>query len=552
MTRIRRITVSQVEGGNADTNDINEIRPFGETAFYLDDNDKLTLVMFDGVRTHIKSKVLSPGVLYGSNADSGDGTGLDTIKLIPDASLHFNGSQQYLIVDPTGPDHIHLRAGGTIDDSNSVLYVGGETSHFRVDAGLNPPVYISSNNKTWGFDGSGTLTFPSGDSYQAGMYFPPLDTDFTINSRSRALAFANAVTGSGQDTYVTDISTNDDIIAVQPGWTVLVGLETYTVSSVVSVPGSTCTITVPGALFVEGEQYIFRSNNITNSLWNFGTTGVLTTPGLGTITHQNNDLKLEVSGTDVIVLRTAGGDTVMNADGSLTVADITFSTGTITVPPDNSLNFNLSFQSGPETFTTTTFSIAPESIALPTGNGTIFSGTGEWALDTANKAFRFPHNDQIIYDTNSVGLEVFTYTNPVKITSGQTKSWTFGTDGNLTAPGDVNVPVGYGFKTTDAFQLTAGVRGQTVDVYETLALCNNRFYLYTNWGQVGTGGQKAWAFNEDGSITFPDASSQTTAYTGAYTPATPADWNGTPPTTIAEAIDRLAARIKLIDGGTGA
>lgn len=37
-----------------------------------------------------------------------------------------------------------------------------------------------------------------------------------------------------------------------------------------------------------------------------------------------------------------------------------------------------------------------------------------------------------------------------------------------------------------------------------------------------------------------------------YYPSTPADWAGTPPTTIGEAIDRLAARLKLIDGGVGA
>ena len=37
-----------------------------------------------------------------------------------------------------------------------------------------------------------------------------------------------------------------------------------------------------------------------------------------------------------------------------------------------------------------------------------------------------------------------------------------------------------------------------------------------------------------------------------YYPGTPADWAGTPPTTVGEAIDRLAARLKLIDGGVGA
>jgi hypothetical protein len=125
MTRIRRINVSQVEGGGADNTDADEIRPAGETAFYLDNSNKLTLMMFDGTRTHQKSKVLNPGVMFGSNADAGDGSNADTIKLVPDAQLYSQGSHQYVIVDPTGPNHVHLRAGGTIDNSNSILYVGG-------------------------------------------------------------------------------------------------------------------------------------------------------------------------------------------------------------------------------------------------------------------------------------------------------------------------------------------------------------------------------------------------------------------------------------------
>lgn len=134
MTRIRRINVSQVEGGSADNTDIGQIRPAGETAFYIGDNNKLTLMMFDGVRTHQKSKVLSPGVLFGSNADAGDGSTADTIKLIPDAALFNSGSDQYIVVDPTGgqPGHIHLRAGGTQDSSAANLYLGGEQTFVRV------------------------------------------------------------------------------------------------------------------------------------------------------------------------------------------------------------------------------------------------------------------------------------------------------------------------------------------------------------------------------------------------------------------------------------
>jgi len=37
-----------------------------------------------------------------------------------------------------------------------------------------------------------------------------------------------------------------------------------------------------------------------------------------------------------------------------------------------------------------------------------------------------------------------------------------------------------------------------------------------------------------------------------YNPATPSNWNGTPPTTIASAIDRLAALVKVLNSGTGA
>jgi hypothetical protein len=40
--------------------------------------------------------------------------------------------------------------------------------------------------------------------------------------------------------------------------------------------------------------------------------------------------------------------------------------------------------------------------------------------------------------------------------------------------------------------------------------------------------------------------------TTAYSPTTPTDWNGTPPTTISEALDRLAAVVKTLNGGTGA
>lgn len=182
MTTIRRITVSQIDGNDANSTETDEIRPFGETAFYLDTDgtNKLVLMMFNGTRTHRKSKVLSPGELFGSNADSGDGAGFDTIKLIPDADLKANGSDQYLIVDPTGPNHIHIRAGGTQDNSSTELYIGGENSYFKVGSGVNPQVQIRSNNNDWTFDTSGFIVFPD-SSVQTTAYstFTPVMTNVT-------------------------------------------------------------------------------------------------------------------------------------------------------------------------------------------------------------------------------------------------------------------------------------------------------------------------------------------------------------------------------------
>ena len=37
-----------------------------------------------------------------------------------------------------------------------------------------------------------------------------------------------------------------------------------------------------------------------------------------------------------------------------------------------------------------------------------------------------------------------------------------------------------------------------------------------------------------------------------YYPTTPSDWNGDAPTTVGEALDRLATLIKTLNGGTGA
>jgi hypothetical protein len=91
---------------------------------------------------------------------SGDGNGYSTMQLIPDLTLM--GTDQYLIIDPTAPDHIHIRAGGAQDNSSTELILGGEASYFKVGSGSNPTVYIKSDNKQWNFGTDGNLTMPTG------------------------------------------------------------------------------------------------------------------------------------------------------------------------------------------------------------------------------------------------------------------------------------------------------------------------------------------------------------------------------------------------------
>ena len=90
---------------------------------------------------------------------SGDGAGYTTLQLVPDVTVG-TGTDQYLIIDPTAPGHIHVRAGGTQDASSADLFLGGENSYFRVNAGANAEVQVTSNSNTWVFNVDGNLQVP--------------------------------------------------------------------------------------------------------------------------------------------------------------------------------------------------------------------------------------------------------------------------------------------------------------------------------------------------------------------------------------------------------
>jgi hypothetical protein len=118
------------------------------------------LITFDNVK------------IIGAGTASGDLGGYGTMELVPSANRYIY--DQYLIIDPTTPSHIHIRAGGEQDESNGVLFLGGENTHVRVSNNDNDlgntrdnTVSIRTYNDAdelfydWVFGNDGKVTLPT-------------------------------------------------------------------------------------------------------------------------------------------------------------------------------------------------------------------------------------------------------------------------------------------------------------------------------------------------------------------------------------------------------
>ena len=190
----------------------------------------------------------------------------------------------------------------------------------------------TSSSHSWSFDQDGKLTYPNGTTTSGNGVSVPVDLvyELSLNRYPKESGLAGA--SSDTDNLFVDITEVDDIIAVQAGWQINSGTTQSPIwQSVteVSTVGSDYRIVVPGFGFTPGTVYTFRNPTSVESVWQFDEFGNLITPGSGSISHINNDLILEVINTDVIVLRTSGGELILGADGSLEIP------GTLTLPNNN-------------------------------------------------------------------------------------------------------------------------------------------------------------------------------------------------------------------------
>lgn len=183
MARIKRIVTSEVEGRN-----LSDF--YGDNSYSIESDGTINYYGENKM-----GPVIEPGIVYGSNADSGDGYGYNTIKLVPHAPEGDINDDRYLIVDPTTPNHIHIRAGGTQDASNAELILGGEKANVKVvDSGHNVSVNTHDSGTdsyySWTFGNDGIFYGPAEGAVQFyGAYSPGTmsivsDGNMTITSNT--------------------------------------------------------------------------------------------------------------------------------------------------------------------------------------------------------------------------------------------------------------------------------------------------------------------------------------------------------------------------------
>jgi hypothetical protein len=123
--------------------------------------------------------------IIGAGTGAGDGSGNGTIELVPDGDITSN---QYLIIDPTGPNHIHIRAGGNQDASTADLIFGGERNKVLVSDSerlvlvSTRPTGEEEYENQWIFGSDGILIGPGVDNLLKvnGLYGKDTDPLFLL------------------------------------------------------------------------------------------------------------------------------------------------------------------------------------------------------------------------------------------------------------------------------------------------------------------------------------------------------------------------------------
>ena len=359
--------------------------------------------------------------------NAGDGSGLSTLNLIPDNST---GDDRYLIIDPTGPAHLHLRAGGLQDASNVLLYLGGEQTYVQVDDGYHRVTIGSydAGNATgynWRFDNDGNLVLPLNTfavKYADGTQVPIVTSASGFNNQiqfnsngafgaSANYTFTDTVGGGsvevGNELLLLGngtISTSSNNLNIQPAGNLVVTSSIY--NWTFDLAGN---LQVPGDVFANGiaspapALYGFSSLQVYDSI-NVGGIVITSTDG-------SNGQVLTTYGNGVTYWSTVSG-------GGGNTGNVTFSDQVVQGTGDENGGGGLYLAPGPNSTGNLQYLQVrggdyPTHIHLDTGNNNYF----DQYFGADSKYVKLEANGNVVINADD--------------DAGASATWTFDTTGNL-------------------------------------------------------------------------------------------------------------------------
>jgi hypothetical protein len=221
------------------------------------------------------------------------------LNLYPNESYAASGDQ-YLIVDPTAPNHIHLRAGGTIDGSTAELYLGGENTNINF-SDTTKEVYVTANGiNAATFANTGTLAV-FGKITAAGINL----NDYTQDAFNKANNSVQAAT--------TPLTNGAIIIGAGSNNVTTLANTTYTLTGALNAANTISSLSVDayGRLTAAtGTAIAIDASQITSGTLSVGRGGTGTTSfnsGQLVIGNGTNGLQT-VANSSLTVTGTSGGD----------------------------------------------------------------------------------------------------------------------------------------------------------------------------------------------------------------------------------------------------
>ena len=389
---------------------------------------------------------------------SGDGVGYSTIELRPDTDAT---QDQYIIIDPTEPSHIHIRAGGQQDDSLAELYLGGERNYVRVIDGDGVRLQSEILDDTYYYY-SDTAEFTLGSWYEdSGTYYVEYTT--TNNSmQDRTFDFTNDTDNNQLIVYYSGGTSNT---LTSAGSASNLGGNVYRVSVNEAPPTNPLSL----------EQIEFRIFESRTSY----------------IEIENNDI--QISADDDLRIYSHDAFRLYNYSSDEPIEIITNydddehtwefrADGTLTTPGDITVSGDITGTSGADTLVLKAQPDSNTSIQL---NNTVDSTIStvanlEISTDVANtaQAWRFDTNGDLtvpnyiyfkdgtfIGDEGGAGTPVFRVDAPLGLgidlttdsdISGNNYTWSFGIDGNLTLPANGTINYSNGVNILDSISGTYG------------------------------------------------------------------------------------------------